>query len=48
MAFTDAVFDGRATLEGVNVLRIDTLSPLPVMLMAHAAIPVVVTDMTLS
>jgi xanthine dehydrogenase accessory factor len=46
LAFTDAVFDGRPTLEGVSALRIDPLSPLPVMLMAHAAIPVVVTDLT--
>ena len=30
----------------MSALRIDPLSPLPVMLMAHAAIPVVVTDLT--
>ena len=45
MAFTDAVFDGCATLEGVRALRVDTLSTLPRMLQEHAAIPVVVTDM---
>ena len=44
MAFTDAVFDGCATLEGVRALRVDTLPTLPSMLREHAAIPVVVTD----
>lgn len=43
-AFTDAVFDGRATLSGVNALRVDAASKLAESLDAHEAIPVSVGD----
>jgi len=44
MAFTDAVFDGQATLEEVSAVRVDDLAHLPVLLAKRAVIPVVVTD----
>ncbi len=45
MAFTDAVFDGQAWLEGVQAVRVDDLSALPVLLAAHRQIPLVVSDL---
>jgi xanthine dehydrogenase accessory factor len=44
MAFTDAVFDGRAMLEGIWAVRVDTLVDLPILLEEHAVIPVVASD----
>lgn len=44
MAFTDAIFDGRASLEGVQALRIDDLSILEGVLSSSQSIPVVVKD----
>jgi xanthine dehydrogenase accessory factor len=44
MAFTDAIFDGRASLEGVRAVRIDDLSLLEKFLAAFQSIPVVVED----
>lgn len=44
MAFTDAVFDGRAVLEGVRAVRVDTLAHLPALLAENAVIHVVVSD----
>jgi xanthine dehydrogenase accessory factor len=46
MAFTDAVFDGVALLEGVEGIRVDDLSTLPAMLTARRAIPVLVLDVS--
>ena len=45
MAFTDAIFDGQAVLEGVSAVRIDDLQLLKEVLAAHAAIPIAVTDL---
>jgi xanthine dehydrogenase accessory factor len=42
MAFTDAVFDGVASLEGVQAVRIDDLSTLEAKLGVHVAVPVCV------
>jgi len=42
MAFTDAVFDGQAVLEGVRAVLVDDLGGTEQMLMAHEAIPVYV------
>jgi xanthine dehydrogenase accessory factor len=44
MAFTDAIFDGRAVLEGVVALRVDDLQALPALLAARTRLPVVATD----
>ena len=44
MAFTDAVFDGHAILQGVKAVRVDTLAHLPAFLAEHAVIPIVVSD----
>jgi xanthine dehydrogenase accessory factor len=44
MSFTDAIFDGRCVLEGVEAVRVDDLDLLQGVLRAHAALPVVVTD----
>jgi xanthine dehydrogenase accessory factor len=44
MAFTDAIFDGRAVLEGVVAIRVDDLQALPALLAARTMLPVVVTD----
>jgi xanthine dehydrogenase accessory factor len=41
MAFTDAVFDGRAELAGVTAERVDRLARLPAALAQRATIPVV-------
>ena len=45
MAFTDAVFDGRAELAGVTAVRVDRLATLPALMAKRAVIPVVVTDL---
>ena len=42
MAFADAVFDGRAMLEGVQAMRADSLQQVKSMLVAREAIPVYV------
>jgi len=43
MAFTDAVFDGRALLAGVEAVRVDDRGGLSTVLAGSVAIPVVVT-----
>jgi xanthine dehydrogenase accessory factor len=47
MAFTDAIFDGHAWLEGVEARRADDLAQLLELLIARQAIPVIVLDLTL-
>ncbi|MGH2534312.1 MAG: hypothetical protein ACRDJW_18740 [Thermomicrobiales bacterium] len=44
MAFADAVFDGRAFLDGVEAIRIEDLALLPALLDAHGQVPLVVAD----
>lgn len=44
MAFTDAVFDGAATLAGVTATRVEDAGALATLLDAHRAIPVSVGD----
>jgi xanthine dehydrogenase accessory factor len=46
MAFTDAIFDGSAVLEGIEARRIDDLSQLESILAARAFIPLLVCDFT--
>jgi xanthine dehydrogenase accessory factor len=46
MAFTDAIFDGRAWLEGVEARRVDNLVQLLELLTARQVIPVIVLDLT--
>lgn len=43
-AFTDALFDGEATLAGVRAIRVDNLAALGELLDAHNAIPVFTGD----
>lgn len=45
MAFTDAVFDRRCTLEGVEAVRLDALTYLPEALARREAIPMVVAPL---
>lgn len=45
MAFADAVFDGRALLDGIAAMRVDDLNALAELIAAHEVIPVVVTDL---
>lgn len=45
MAFTDAVFDGRAELVGIDAIRCDDVSLLAVLLAARQGIPIVVSDL---
>lgn len=45
MAFADAVFDGRAELDGVRAVLVDDARELPRCLDDHAVIPVVVLDL---
>jgi xanthine dehydrogenase accessory factor len=45
MAFADAVFEGRAILEGVQAVRTDDATHLPTVLSDRSVIPVVVTDL---
>lgn len=47
MAFTDAIFDGGAWLEGVEARRVDDLVLLQDVLAVHEAIPVMVIDLPL-
>ncbi|MDQ5852309.1 MAG: hypothetical protein M3380_09610, partial [Chloroflexota bacterium] len=44
MAFTDAIFDRHAVLDGVAAVRSDDLEGLLVMQAEHTCIPVVVTE----
>lgn len=44
MAFTDAIFDGEAMLEGILAKRIDSLSSLRISLISHEFIPILVND----
>jgi xanthine dehydrogenase accessory factor len=44
MAFTDAIFDGRAELEGVEAVRLDDLALLQQTLAAHAVIPIMIVE----
>ncbi len=45
MAFTDAVFDGKAVLDGVTAVRVDDLAELPLVLSEGEIVPVVVADL---
>ncbi len=45
MAFTDAIFDGSAEVDGVRAVRVDDTQTLPTILAAREVIPVVVTDL---
>ncbi len=45
MAFSDAIFDGRAVLEGVAALRMDGLDNLRGAAVSREAIPVIVADL---
>jgi xanthine dehydrogenase accessory factor len=40
MAFADALFDGRATLEGVDAVRVDTVARIGDVLAARRAVPI--------
>jgi len=42
MAFADAIFDGRTTLDGVEAIRVDDPAAVPVILASKVAVPVVV------
>jgi xanthine dehydrogenase accessory factor len=44
MAFADAVFDGRATLEGIESQKVDELTLLHELLLDHKIIPLVTED----
>ena len=44
MAFADAVFDGRATLAGIDAVLVTDLAALPGVLSERAVIPVVIAD----
>ncbi len=46
MAFADAIFDGRTTLDGVEAIRVDELDGVPAILARSTAVPVVVGDFT--
>jgi xanthine dehydrogenase accessory factor len=46
MAFADAVFDGRTTLDGVEAIRVDELAAVPAVLAQKTAVAVVVGDFT--
>jgi xanthine dehydrogenase accessory factor len=47
MAFTDAIFEGRAWLEGVEARRVDNLVRLLELLAARQGIPIITLDLTL-
>ena len=47
MAFTDAIFDGVAQLEGVQAVLVEDLQDLPRMVAARQLVPVVVADLSL-
>jgi xanthine dehydrogenase accessory factor len=44
MSFTDAIFDGRCILEGLEAILMEDLNMLPSALRSRAALPVVATD----
>ena len=44
MAFTDAVFDGRAALAGIEAVRLDDVREIMGDLAAHVRVPVTVGD----
>jgi xanthine dehydrogenase accessory factor len=44
MSFTDAIFDGKCTLEGVEAVLVNDLKLLHGVLRAHAVLPVAVSD----
>ncbi len=44
MAFTDAIFDGEATLEGILAKKLDGLSSLRISLISHEYIPILTND----
>ncbi len=46
MAFADAIFDGRTTLDGVEAIRVDDPEAVPAILASNIAVPVVVGDFT--
>jgi xanthine dehydrogenase accessory factor len=46
MAFADAIFDGRATLDGVEAIRVDDPDAVAAILASRIAVPVVVGDFT--
>jgi xanthine dehydrogenase accessory factor len=46
MAFADAIFDSRTTLDGVEAIRVDDPDAVPAILASKIAVPVVVGDFT--
>ena len=44
MAFADAIFDGRTTLDGVEAIRVDELDAVAAILARHTVVPIVVGD----
>jgi xanthine dehydrogenase accessory factor len=46
MAFTDAVFDGECSLEGITAVRVDDLAALREVIDEHARIPVVTANLS--
>jgi xanthine dehydrogenase accessory factor len=44
MAFADAIFDGRTTLDGVEAIRVDELDAVSAILARHTVVPVMVGD----
>ena len=46
MAFADAIFDGRATLDGVEAIRVDEPEAVPEILAKKTVVPIVVRDFT--
>ena len=44
MAFADAIFDGRTTLDGVEAIRVDELDAVSAILARHTVVPIVVGD----
>ena len=44
MAFADAVFDARTTLDGVEAIRVDELDAVSAVLARHTVVPIVMGD----
>ncbi|HZG68537.1 MAG TPA: hypothetical protein VEZ12_17470, partial [Herpetosiphonaceae bacterium] len=44
MAFTDAIFDGQAVLEGVTAMRVDEVAVLATVIAEHKALPITVIN----
>jgi len=44
MAFADAIFDGRTTLDGAEAIRVDELDAVSAILARHTVVPIVVGD----